>query len=348
MLTFDLGETDFLTDLVNKRTNMETTYRTVLVTGGAGYIGSHTCKALSQAGFTPISYDSLFRGNDWATKYGPLEIGDLHDSERLREVIARYKPVGVVHFAALAYVGESVENPLMYYKNNVSGTISLLNAMRAENIGRIVFSSTCATYGTPDKNPIHEDMPQSPINPYGQSKLMVEQILKDCTQAWRLSAVALRYFNAAGADAELEIGECHDPETHLIPLTLSAAKGDSKSLTIFGKDHPTPDGTCIRDYIHVTDLANAHVKALEFSAKSPGFEAFNLGTGKGVSILELINLAQAVTGKVVPFRYGDQRPGDPSALISDPQRANKVLGWTPKHSDLSNILETAWAWMNKS
>lgn len=318
---------------------------TVLVTGGAGYIGSHTCKALARAGFTPVVYDSLCRGNSWAVKWGPLEVGDLLDGERLREVIRKHKPVGVIHFAALAYVGESMIDPLLYYRNNVGGTVSLLQAMQAEGLERFVFSSTCATYGSPESNPIHEMMPQNPINPYGQSKLMVEQILKDCAANRSLSAVALRYFNAAGADAEGEIGEAHDPETHLIPLALGAAQGSAPPLTVFGEDYPTPDGTCIRDYIHVTDLADAHVKALGYASGNTGFAAINLGTGAGISIQELIDAVKEITGREVPFSFGPRRDGDPAALVADPSLAHELLGWRAQHSDLDNILRTAWNWM---
>jgi UDP-arabinose 4-epimerase len=321
--------------------------RNVLVTGGAGYIGSHTCKALAKAGYTPVVYDSLFRGNAGSVKWGPLEIGDLLDGEHLRDILRQYCPVGVIHFAAFAYVGESMQSPLTYYRNNVGGSVSLLRAMAAEGIDRIVFSSTCATYGTPETNPISEDMPQNPINPYGHSKLMVEQILKDCTRDGSLSAVALRYFNAAGADAEGEIGEDHDPETHLIPLVLGAAQGSAPSLTVFGNDHLTPDGTCIRDYIHVTDLAEAHVKALGHVSGNQGFSAVNLGTGQGRSILEVIDAARDVTGRDVPFSFGPRRAGDPATLVSDPSLALEMLGWSAQHSDLHNILLTAWDWMQQ-
>ena len=324
----------------------EQTYH-VLVTGGAGYIGSHTCKALAKAGYTPVIYDSLCRGNSWAAKWGPLEVGDLMDGERLRDVFRQYRPSGVIHFAAFAYVGESMQNPLMYYRNNVGATVSLLSAMDAEGVDRLVFSSTCATYGSPGTNPIREDMPQNPINPYGQSKLMVEQILDDCTKNGSLSAVVLRYFNAAGADADGEIGEVHDPETHLIPLALGATQGSKPPLTVFGNDHPTPDGTCVRDYIHVMDLADAHVKAFAHLVRNQGFSAFNLGTGTGISIMEVIHAAQEVTGCEVPFSFGPRRAGDPAALVADPSLARDVLGWSAQHSDLRNILQTAWNWMQR-
>lgn len=324
---------------------MDSTSKTVLVTGGAGYIGSHTCKALKAAGYEPVVYDNLSRGNVRAVRWGPIEVGDLADGERLRDVLRLYRPSGVIHFAAFAYVGESMQDPLGYYRNNVGGTMTLLRAMAAERIDRLVFSSTCATYGIPDTNPIREDTSQDPINPYGQSKLVVERMLKDCTKDGSLSAVALRYFNAAGADADAEIGEEHDPETHLIPLVLGAAKGSAPALTVFGNDHPTPDGTCIRDYIHVTDLADAHVKAFEHAAGNHGFSAFNLGTGRGISIMEVIKAAQLITGREVPFSFGPRRPGDPPALVADPSLAHDVLGWSAQYSGLRNILQTAWNWM---
>lgn len=320
----------------------------VLVTGGAGYIGSHTCKALVAAGYTPITYDSLCRGNAWAVRYGPLEVGDLIDAERLRDVIRKHEPMGVIHFAAFSYVGESMDDPLLYYRNNVGGTATLLRAMQVEGITRFVFSSTCATYGTPERIPIDEDCPQSPINPYGHSKLMVEQIMKDCARAGHLDAIALRYFNAAGADAAAEIGEAHDPETHLIPLALGAAKGACPPLTVFGDDHDTADGTCIRDYIHVTDLADAHVAALARTGSGPGFDAFNLGTGTGVSVREVIEMAREITGRDVPHVYGARRAGDPAALVADPSRALAALNWKASRSDLRNILLTASAWMDRS
>jgi UDP-arabinose 4-epimerase len=327
---------------------MPQTDTAILVTGGAGYIGSHTCKALAQAGYRPVVYDSLARGHDWAVKWGPLETGDLMDTERLRAAIARHRPAGVIHFAALAYVGESMADPLLYYRNNVAGTVSLLQAMAAEGVDRLVFSSTCATYGTPPANPIREDMPQNPINPYGHSKLMVERILRDSAALTGLSAVALRYFNAAGADPEGEIGEAHDPETHLIPLALAAARGTAGPLTVFGSDHATPDGTCIRDYIHVADLADAHVRALRHTGENNGFAAFNLGTGTGVSIKDLLAAVQDVTGRPVPFSYGPPRDGDPPALVADATQARTTLGWTPVQSDLHTILKTAWTWMERS
>jgi UDP-arabinose 4-epimerase len=317
----------------------------ILVTGGAGYIGSHTCKALAVAGYEPVAYDSLHRGHARSVKWGPLEVGELMDGDRLREVIAAHQPEGVIHFAALAYVAESTGNPLAYYGNNLVGTMTLLQAMKDNGVKRIVFSSTCATYGKPETIPICEDAAQAPISPYGQSKLMVERILRDCAGAEGLSAVALRYFNAAGADPDGEIGEDHDPETHLIPLALGAAAGLRGPLTVFGTDHPTPDGTCIRDYVHVSDLADAHVKALLHFATTSGFSALNLGTGTGISVLEILRGIRDVTGREVPYSCGPRREGDPPALVADVALASRTLGWRPQRSDLRTILETAWNWM---
>ncbi len=316
----------------------------ILVTGGAGYIGAHTCKALAAAGFEPVVYDNLCTGHEWAVKWGPLERGDILDRQRLEEVMRRYRPEAVIHFAAFAYVGESVREPAKYYRNNVSGTLSILEAMRATGIDRIVFSSTCATYGIPETIPIPEDSPQNPINPYGASKLMVERMLDDFGKAYGMRAVALRYFNAAGADPEGEVGEVHDPETHLIPLVLDAAMGRREYIEIYGTDYDTPDGTCIRDYIHVTDLADAHVRALRMNDRPPGMTACNLGTGKGHSVREVIGTAERITGLKVPVREGARRPGDPPALVSAPGRAQDELGWIPRYSDLATIIETAWNW----
>ena len=319
----------------------------ILVTGGAGYIGSHTCKALARAGYLPVSYDSLETGNRWAVKWGPFEHGDIADQTRLLSVIHKYKPSAVIHFAASAYVGESIANPAKYYRNNVVGTLGLLEAMRLGGVRRIVFSSTCATYGIPDVLPISESAPQSPINPYGHSKLMVEQILKDYVAAHGLSVVALRYFNACGADADMEIGESHDPETHLVPLVMMAALDGNKPVTIFGTDYPTKDGTCIRDYIHVTDLATAHVLALEQTLEQAAFAAVNLGTGKGHSVREIINAVARHSGREVNVVEGPRRPGDPAELVASPQLASGLLGWAPEHSDLDNVVRTAWSWITR-
>ena len=271
--------------------------KTILVTGGAGYIGSHTCKALSHAGYTPVTYDNLVYGHRWAVKWGPLEIGDISDRDRLDEVIRVYQPEGVIHFAAYAYVGESVKKPAKYYRNNVAGTLTLLESMHANGVNKIVFSSSCATYGVPEKTPISEEEPQFPVNPYGASKLMVEQMLKDFDSAYGIHFFSLRYFNAAGADLDTEIGESHDPETHLIPLILDAAIGRSSHVQIYGNDYGTPDGTCIRDYIHVVDLANAHIYALDYLRAHNDSQVVNLGVGIGHSVKEVINTAELVTNK---------------------------------------------------
>jgi UDP-arabinose 4-epimerase len=316
----------------------------ILVTGGAGYIGSHTCKALAVAGYTPITYDNLVYGHEEAVKWGPFEKGDILDLGRLSEVISAYRPSAVVHFAAFAYVGESVVDPAKYYRNNVIGTLTLLEAMRAHDLAQIVFSSSCATYGIPESLPISEDAPQQPINPYGASKLMVERVLADYGAAYGLKAVALRYFNAAGADPDGEIGEDHNPETHLIPLVLDAAAGARPHVTVLGNDYDTPDGTCIRDYIHVTDIANAHVLALKKLETGGGQAAYNLGVGVGVSVAQVIAAAQKITGHAIPVVIGPRRAGDPPTLLADPGRAFAGLGWRPRFSTIDKIIETAWSW----
>lgn len=317
----------------------------MLVTGGAGYVGSHACKALACAGYLPVVYDNLSRGHAWAVKWGPLERGDLMKTARLTAVLRKHRPIAVLHFAALAYVGESVADPLRYYRNNVGGTNSLLQAMREAAVDRVVFSSTCAVYGAPSKVPIPEGHPQSPLNPYGHSKRMVEQMLADSAAAHGLRSVSLRYFNAAGADPDGEIGEVHDPETHLIPLALEAAAGLRPSLTIHGTDYPTPDGTCIRDYVHVADLADAHVQALQYLARNRGASAFNLGNGGGFTVREVIAAAERVTGRKIPLRNGPRRAGDPPALVGNAGRARRALGWKPRYRDLEAIIDTAWRWL---
>jgi len=318
--------------------------RVVLVTGGAGYIGSHVCKVLTRWGYLPIAYDNLVYGHEWAVKWGPLERGDLADRARLDAVITKYRPAAVIHLAAFAYVGESVSDPGKYYRNNVAGTLTLLEAVRDHGITSFVFSSTCATYGVPQRLPISEASPQQPINPYGMSKLMVERMLADFAPAHGLRSIALRYFNAAGADPDGEIGEDHNPETHLVPLVLDAAAGRRPSITVFGEDYPNPDGTCIRDYIHVVDLAEAHVRALERLEVGNARPAYNLGTGKGISVRGLIDAAERVTGRKIPTVIGERRAGDPPELVADPTLANNDLGWTATHSSVESILETAWAW----
>ncbi len=325
---------------------MNSNQKRILVTGGAGYIGSHACKALAAAGYTPITYDNLVYGHPWAVKWGPLEKGDILDRTRLDEVITTYRPEAVMHFAAYAYVGESVENPGKYYRNNVTGALTLLEVMRDHRIDKFIFSSTCATYGVPKEMPISEDHSQFPINPYGNSKLMVEQILKDFHLAHGIRSISLRYFNAAGADADSEIGEKHDPETHLIPLILDAATGKRSHITIFGDDYDTPDGTCIRDYIHVTDIAAAHILALEKLGSQDGACAYNLGNGKGFSVKEVIDTARKVTECDIPTQIGLRRAGDPPRLVGDSTRIRNELGWEPVFSDLTSIIETAWKWHN--
>jgi UDP-arabinose 4-epimerase len=321
----------------------------VLVTGGAGYIGSHACKALAQAGHEPITLDNLVYGHPWAVRWGPLEHADLADSERLDQIFDKHRPEAVMHFAAYAYVGESVSDPHKYYRNNVAGSLSLLSACQRHGVHQLVFSSTCATYGVPTHVPIGEDHPQNPINPYGASKQMVERMLADFGVAHGLRSVALRYFNAAGADPQAEIGEAHDPETHLIPLVLDAACGRRPNIQIYGTDYPTPDGTCIRDYIHVTDLADAHVRALDhLAAAQPGLQAFNLGNGRGFSVREIIATAERVTGKPIPIIESPRRPGDPAELVGDASRAREVLGWNPRHADIDTIIDTAWRWHGKA
>lgn len=316
----------------------------VLVTGGAGYIGSHTCKALARAGHTPIVYDNLRTGHAWAVKWGPFEHGDINDLAGLSDAMRRHRPDAVINFAALAYVGESVARPDFYYQTNVTGMITLMQAMRFHEVKAIVLSSSCATYGVPARVPISEETPQNPINPYGRSKRMAEEVMRDVCAAYGLGGVALRYFNAAGADRDGELGEEHEPETHLIPLVLQAAAGRRAHVSIFGSDYDTPDGTCVRDYVHVTDLASAHVAAL---SKCPpgGFSAYNLGSGRGSSIAEVVSCARAVTGKEIVAQHGPRRPGDPPVLVADAARACEGLGWVPVHSDLERVITDAWAWM---
>ena len=316
----------------------------VLVTGGAGYIGSHACKALAGAGFQPVVFDNLSRGHREAVRWGPLVEGDLADRQRLCAALIEHKVEAVMHFAAYAYVGESVADPALYYRNNLGGTLSLLEAMREAGIGEIVFSSTCATYGIPDGVPIREDAPQRPVNPYGETKLAIERALHWYAAAYGLRSVSLRYFNAAGADPEGEIGEHHEPETHLVPLVLQAALGHGPHIEIYGTDYPTPDGTAIRDYVHVCDLAIAHLRALERLRGGGGSAAVNLGTGQGHSVREVIAAAELASGRKVPARAAPRRPGDPPALVADPSLAGEILGWHPQHSDLDTIIRTSLAW----
>ncbi len=320
----------------------------ILVTGGAGYIGSHTCKALAEAGHVPIVYDNLVNGHRWAVQWGPLIIGDLLDQERLRTVLDEHRPEIVMHFAAYAYVGESVKKPARYYWNNVAGAVSLLRAMLAGNIDKIVFSSTCATYGLPQQIPITETHSQQPINPYGAGKLMIERMLSDFQAAYGMQSVSLRYFNAAGADSAARIGELHKPETHLIPLLLRVAAGRQAHVDIYGADYDTPDGTCIRDYVHVTDLARAHVQAMQYLMQNKRSAVFNLGNGNGFSVREVIDTVAAVTGVSIPARQAPKRSGDPPVLVGSAERARQQLGWIPQYADLAEIVNTAWRWYQRA
>jgi UDP-glucose-4-epimerase GalE len=316
----------------------------VLVTGGAGYIGSHTCKALAARGYIPVTLDNLVYGHPWAVQWGPLITGDITDASVLDRVFSEYHPAAVIHFAAFAYVGESVEHPAKYYQNNVAGSISLLNAMRRHGCRRIIFSSTCATYGIPQEVPVAENHPQSPINPYGRSKLMMEQIIQDYGNAYGIQHAILRYFNAAGADPDGQIGEDHNPETHLIPIILQTVLGQRSHTDVYGTDYETPDGTAIRDYIHVSDLAGAHVLALKFLTGSCRNLCVNLGTGHGYSVMEVIQAVQEITGKSVHYRIADRRPGDPPILVAKPDQAYALLGWTPDFTDIRATVSTAWNW----
>jgi len=316
----------------------------VLVTGGAGYIGSHVNKLLNESGYETIVVDNLIHGHAEAVKWGRLEVVDLANIEELRSLFDKYRFETVFHFAAYAYVGESVNEPAKYYRNNVSNTINLLDVMREYNSTRIIFSSTCATYGIPQSVPIKEDAPQNPINPYGWTKLMMEQILRDYNEAYRIDYLCLRYFNAAGADPDVEIGEKHEPETHLIPLVLDAAADESKSINVYGSDYPTNDGSCIRDYIHVVDLAKAHVQAMEYLAKGNKSSCINLGNGAGVSVFEIIDAAKRVTGKDIDVKISPRRPGDPPELVGSAELAEKLLGWKPQFTDIDTIIRHAWLW----
>ena len=318
--------------------------KSVLVPGGAGYIGSHTCKALAAAGYVPVTLDNLIHGHRDAVRWGPLVEADLGDRTTLERVLREYRISAVVHFAAFAYVGESMADPGRYFHNNVSCSLNLLDAMHATGVRRLVFSSTCATYGIPDSVPITEDTPQRPVNPYGESKLMVERAMHWHGVAHGLKAVALRYFNAAGADAAGELGERHDPETHLIPLAIDAALGRAPPLKVMGTDYATPDGTAVRDYVHVTDLADAHVRALSYLERGGASTALNLGTGQGHSVREVIAMVERVCGLPVPRIDALRRAGDPPALVAAPGRAKAVLGWQPTWSDLETIVRTATAW----
>lgn len=321
--------------------------KTVLVTGGAGYIGSHACKMLAEQGFQPVVVDNLSTGYSWAVQWGDLEECDVRDAEKLGQIFFKHQPIAVMHFAAKAYVGESVEKPDIYYNNNVIGTMTLLDVMRSHAVARLVFSSTCATYGTPDQVPIVESHPQKPINPYGMSKFIAERMMEDYGRAYNLRFVALRYFNAAGGDPEVKIGEAHEPETHLIPLVLDVAAGRRDNISVFGTDYDTPDGTCIRDYIHVTDLAEAHVLALNYLINGGDSQFLNLGNDRGFSVQEIISAAETVTGRSIAAINAARRPGDPAQLISESKLAHKILGWSPSRPEIETQIEDAWHWHMK-
>ena len=318
--------------------------KNILVTGGAGYIGSHACKALKGAGYTPVTYDNLSTGWQEAVKFGPFEQGDLRDRDRLDQVFAAYQPAAVLHFGALSQVGESIREPALYWDNNVTGSLVLLQAAIAAGCLDFVFSSTCATYGDQDNVVLDETCPQAPINSYGASKRAIEDMLRDFEIANGLRYVIFRYFNVAGADPDAEVGEFHQPETHLVPLILDAIDGKRDALTIFGTDYDTPDGTCIRDYVHVLDLVEAHVLGLRWLENAQPSEVFNLGTGTGFTVREVIDKARVITNREVPVIEGARRPGDCTKLVSGSRKAKTELGWTPERSSLDRMIEDAWRW----
>jgi UDP-arabinose 4-epimerase len=321
---------------------------TVLVTGGAGYVGSHVCKALDRAGFLPVAFDNLATGHRWAVKWGPLEEGDVRDGYRLETVLRRYRATAVLHFAALSLVGASAKAPFDYYDVNVNGALSLAHAMRQCNLRRLVFSSTCAVYGMPERMPIAEEAPTLPVNVYGRTKLAAENLFSDMARAGEIDVAMLRYFNACGADRDGEIGEAHDPESHLIPLAIRAALGDGAPLSLFGTDYPTPDGTCLRDYIHVEDLADAHLKALKRLESTSGAHAFNLGTGIGVSVREVLAAVGKRAGKPVPVIEASRREGDPPRLYASPAKAERALGWRAAETDIESMVGSAINWHRKA
>ena len=320
---------------------------TVLVVGGAGYIGSHTCLDLANKGFKPVVYDNFSNGHREFVKWGPAEEGDIRDRARLDEVLAKHKPAAILHFAALIEVGESVKDPVSFYENNVIGTLTLLSAAQAAGVNAFVFSSTCATYGLPQSVPLDESHRQVPINPYGRTKYIVEQALADYDQYKGLRSVVLRYFNAAGADFEGRIGEWHTPETHAIPLAIDAALGRRQGFKVFGSDYDTRDGTCVRDYIHVLDLADAHVRAVEYLLRGGDSVALNLGTGTGTTVKELLSTIETVSNRPFPVEYVGRREGDSTTLVANNDKARDILGWSPQY-DLTEIIQSAWNWHAKS
>lgn len=319
----------------------------VLVIGGAGYIGSHTCKALKRAGFIPVVYDNLSTGHAYAVKWGPFVHGELEDYRKLVHTIQHYQPVAVLHFAACALVVESMQMPDKYYRNNVAASLSLLEAMKDTGTKKLVFSSSCATYGSPKQERINEVHPQMPINPYGRTKLMVEQMAADFEMAYDLKTAVLRYFNAAGADLEGEAGEDHTPETHLLPSIIQAALGHRPEVVVYGTDFATKDGSAVRDYIHVMDLADAHVQAVQHLLDKQNSFQLNLGAGVGHSVLELIRAVEKQSGKTFSVRLEPRRAGEPDKLTADAQKAAEVLGWKPRHSNIETLVESAWKWHSR-
>lgn len=319
----------------------------MLVVGGAGYIGSHTCLDLANKGFKPVVYDNFSNGHREFVKWGPAEEGDIRDRARLDEVLAKHKPAAILHFAALIEVGESVKDPVSFYENNVIGTLTLLSAAQAAGVKAFVFSSTCATYGLPQSVPLDESHQQVPINPYGRTKYIVEQALADYDQYKGLRSVILRYFNAAGADFEGRVGEWHTPETHAIPLAIDAALGRRQGFKVFGSDYDTRDGTCVRDYIHVLDLADAHVRAVEYLLRGGDSVALNLGTGTGTTVKELLGTIETVSNRPFPVEYVGRREGDSTTLVANNDKARDILGWSPQY-DLTEIIQSAWNWHAKS
>lgn len=318
----------------------------ILIVGGAGYIGSHINKELNKRGYKTVVFDNLSNGHRDAVKWGELVIGDLGDKEQLDQVFKKYPIEAVLHFAAFIEVGESVKDPQKYYLNNLKNTLNLLEVMMKNNVKKLIFSSTAATFGNPIKDLIDETHPQNPINPYGQAKLMVEKVLNDYSKAYDFRSVALRYFNACGADLDTEIGENHNPESHLIPLILDAVIGKREDIKIFGTDYPTQDGTCIRDYIHVTDLADAHILALEYLLNGGKSENFNLGNGEGFSVRQVIDMVKKITGKDFKVTEVERREGDPAVLVASSEKIKSVLGWKPKNN-LEVIIDSAWKWHQK-
>ncbi|WP_159950613.1 UDP-glucose 4-epimerase GalE [Rhizobium sp. 18065] len=322
------------------------TEKTILVVGGAGYIGSHTCLALANKGYVPLVYDNFSGGHEEFVKWGPVEQGDIRDRARLHEVLAKHKPAAALHFAGLIEVGQSFVEPEAFYDVNVVGSLTLLQALMEADIRAFVFSSTCATYGRPERLPLDETHPQNPINPYGRTKHIVEQALRDFDLCDRMRSVMLRYFNAAGADFEGRIGEWHTPETHAIPLAIEVALGRRPHFSIFGEDYDTRDGTCIRDYIHVNDLADAHVRAVEYLLNGGETVDINLGTGTGTTVKELISAIESVSGRPMPVVKTERRAGDPPMLVAGNGKAENVLGWKPKH-DINDIIRSAWNWHSR-